>query len=299
MNALPTRHALTIDAEDWAALMCMYAGRTVPVSAQFAASTHAALDLLDAHGARGTFFIVAQHADQAPAVVREIVARGHEVGSHGWAHRLVSGFTRDALREDLRRSTGTLEDLSRQRVLGHRSALFSLLPQHSWALEVMAEVGLEYDSSVAAASWQPLPLPDQPFEFALPEGRALAEFPVWSQRVGPTNLRFIGGRSARLLPHSFSVRHVREREARGLPAMLYAHSYEVGEGGLAASLPEGLGLARLPMLLSALAFQLGTRRLQALIGRLLRDFRWAPCRDILADLRASGSLPVVPLPTGP
>jgi peptidoglycan-N-acetylglucosamine deacetylase len=44
------------------------------------------LDVLDGAGVRGTFFLVGERAAQAPAVVRDMVARGHEVASHGWSH---------------------------------------------------------------------------------------------------------------------------------------------------------------------------------------------------------------------
>lgn len=48
--------------------------------------TPALLDLLDAHGAKATFFLVAQRAARRPEMVREIVRRGHDIGNHSDSH---------------------------------------------------------------------------------------------------------------------------------------------------------------------------------------------------------------------
>ncbi|MGC9319565.1 MAG: polysaccharide deacetylase family protein, partial [Armatimonadota bacterium] len=80
------RHALTIDTEDWPALMCSYLGRRTRVSGQFARSVHRALDLLDEYQTRATFFVLASQAAEEPEPIREIADRGHEIASHGWTH---------------------------------------------------------------------------------------------------------------------------------------------------------------------------------------------------------------------
>ncbi|MFG6412868.1 polysaccharide deacetylase family protein [Roseateles sp. DC23W] len=49
--------------------------------------TPAVLDVLDAAGAKATFFVIAQRAAQQPGLVREIVCRGHDVQNHSLHHR--------------------------------------------------------------------------------------------------------------------------------------------------------------------------------------------------------------------
>lgn len=48
--------------------------------------TLAMLDLLDAHDARATFFLVGERAERHPALVHEILRRGHELGNHSHSH---------------------------------------------------------------------------------------------------------------------------------------------------------------------------------------------------------------------
>jgi peptidoglycan/xylan/chitin deacetylase (PgdA/CDA1 family) len=48
--------------------------------------TRKVMDALEARGARGTFFMIGRKMKQHPEVVREIVARGHAVGAHGFSH---------------------------------------------------------------------------------------------------------------------------------------------------------------------------------------------------------------------
>jgi hypothetical protein len=199
--------------------------------------------------------------------------------------------------EDIRRSVGTLEDLGGRKVQGHRSPLFSLMPSHVWTLEAMAEVGLEYDSSVFTSAWHRagMVIPEQPFIFRLPSGREIVEFPAPARKWGPITVRFIGGRGARLAPASLSIRHLQEREKVGLPGMLYFHTYEMTAENLAQYAPRSLGLRRIPIAAAALAFRVGAGRLERLTRLLLERFRWAPMREVIARLRDEGRLPVLDL----
>ena len=289
----PTPHAFTVDTEDWAALMCMYMGRSVPVSAQFSSSIRFLLDLLDEYQTKATFYVIASHAVEQPAAVREIVSRGHELGSHGWTHLKTHTFSPESYREDVRRSVGTLEELTGQKVYGHRCPFFSLLPGQLWALEAMAEAGLEYDSSMTSLVWARagVPVPEQPFVCHLPGGASLIEFPALARRLGPVTARYIGGRGLRNLPRSFCVKHVEERERTGLPAILYLHTYEVMPDRLMQYVPAGFGVkSRLKLAIAAKSFELGLGHMQRSIRHLLSEYQWAPAREVIEALRLAGRL---------
>jgi peptidoglycan/xylan/chitin deacetylase (PgdA/CDA1 family) len=110
------KHAFTVDAEDWPQLMCSYLGHETSVSEQFARSIESTLDLLDERGIRATFFVVAPHAEQEPGVIQEIVARGHEVASHGVTHAKLPEFSPRKFRDDLKRSIDVLQQITGEEV---------------------------------------------------------------------------------------------------------------------------------------------------------------------------------------
>jgi peptidoglycan/xylan/chitin deacetylase (PgdA/CDA1 family) len=87
-------------------------------------------------------------AEQHPALVREIQAAGHEIGTHGYSHTLIYRQTPAVFREELTRSVRVLEDLTGGRVLGHRAPFFSITKDSLWALDILRELGLRYDSSI-------------------------------------------------------------------------------------------------------------------------------------------------------
>jgi len=64
------------------------------------ATTPAVLDLLDAAGAKGTFFLIGGRVAAAPEVARQIVERGHQVGHHSHEHRWTKMFVRKRLIAD-------------------------------------------------------------------------------------------------------------------------------------------------------------------------------------------------------
>lgn len=290
------RHAFTVDAEDWPQLMCSYLGRNTPVSAQFVLSIERALDLLDAHETRATFFIVAPHAAQQPEIVKEIAARGHEVASHGTHHVKLHTLTPRQFREDLQHSVETLEGITGEKVRGYRAPFFSMMPKQAWAWEVMLDCGLDYSSSLTTRLWQAekVALPDGPFICELPSGREILEFPALARKVGPITGRLIGGRTLRVLPGSITHAHMKEREQNDLPAMLYVHSYEVTPDRLMRYLPPGLRIKdRLKLFVSAKAFEVGMGRMNRALGALTDRFDWAPMCEISDHLRDAMELPRV------
>lgn len=294
----PVPHAFTVDTEDWAALMCMYLGHDIPASRQFTNATYELLDLLDEHAVKATFYVVASQARQQPQVVREIVKRGHELGSHGWTHLQNHTFTPDSYRKDIRQSVDALQQLAGQPIHGHRCPFFSLLPGQQWALEAMVEAGLKYDSSMTNLVWAQAgrPMPERPFLCNLPGGGSIVEFPAPARKLGPLTARYIGGRGLRNLPRSFTLKHMREREALALPGMVYLHTYEVMPDRLMRYVPREVGLpSRFKLAVAAKSFEIGLGHMRRSLQCLLSDFRWAPAGEVIAHLRAAERLPEVML----
>jgi polysaccharide deacetylase family protein (PEP-CTERM system associated) len=147
------RHALSVDVEDWfqvgAFEKVIDKASWDSLETRVERNTDAVLALFGESGVKATFFTLGWVAERHPALIRRIVAAGHEVASHGWDHDRV--FTMDAatFRADLARARKTLEDASGVAVTGYRAPSFSIDKRTPWAHAELAEAGYSYSSSVA------------------------------------------------------------------------------------------------------------------------------------------------------
>lgn len=105
------------------------------------------LDVLRRHDVVATFYVPAVASLIDPDETRRMVDEGHEVGLHGWIHANNSQLDRNTEREIMLRARDVLEKVSGQQVVGHRSPNFDMSPN---TIELVAELGLEYDSSMMA-----------------------------------------------------------------------------------------------------------------------------------------------------
>lgn len=272
--AAPVAHALTIDVEDW------FHDDWRPergadwdrLPSTVVAEVDVLLALLAARGARATFFVLGDVAAREPALVRRIAAAGHEVGSHGYAHRRVATQSREQFSSDVARSLDVLADLIDAPVLGYRAPYFLREASELWTIEVLAELGLRYDSSYNPLRWMPYlgrDIPRVPYRHAC----GVWEFPLpVAEAFGGWNLPWAGGGAMlRLLPYPLLRRFLREREAAVGPAVVYTHPWELGP--VARSLP---GTPRHVRLWK----RLGRTRTRDSLTRLLDEFRFAPIREV-------------------
>ncbi|MEZ5065693.1 MAG: glycosyltransferase [bacterium] len=203
-------HILTIAVEDWFQVGSFHRivqeGRWYRFETRVENNVRRALDLLDEHGARATFFTLGWIADEMPELVREIAARGHEVASKGYYHRSIQAMTPAEFREDLARSRESLERASGQRVLGFRVADEWLRPQDLWALDVLRREGFAYDSSIFPmfGSWSEEPHRRFVHRHATSDGE-IWEVPLSSMPLAGVNLPVAGGNWYRQFPHGLML----------------------------------------------------------------------------------------------
>jgi polysaccharide deacetylase family protein (PEP-CTERM system associated) len=217
---------VSVDVEDWPQSTWDHA---LEISPRAARNTERVLDILALHRRRATMFVLGKFAERFPEVVRRIAREGHEVASHGYGHIEVFRQSPGEFQEDVRRSKQLLEELTGQPVLGYRAPDFSIVASTTWALDVLAELGFRYDSSVVPvetgrygiAGW-----PTDPVCVLLPSGRTIVELPIatltWLGRRWPV----AGGGYHRLLPWTmirWVVRHHLEHQE---PFISYCHPYE-------------------------------------------------------------------------
>jgi polysaccharide deacetylase family protein (PEP-CTERM system associated) len=189
------------------------------------------LDLFERRRVRATFFVLGWVADRHPQLVRRIAMAGHEVGCHGYAHRRIQTMTPQQFREDLRKATEQLTWQVQQAVRSYRAPSFSVVRSTMWALDILAEEGYLFDSSIFPVRHDLYGIPDAerfPHWELSAQGHQIFEFPPSTIRQAKNNLGVAGGGYLRLLPYSvtrWAIRHI--NTAEGQPAMVYFHPWEI------------------------------------------------------------------------
>ncbi|HKP94177.1 MAG TPA: XrtA system polysaccharide deacetylase, partial [Fibrobacteria bacterium] len=229
------RNFLTVDVECW--FHAHHMRSIAPKSTWHAQPTRIVqnmeklLELMRIHEVKATFFVLGWVADHFPEVVRMIDREGHEIGTHGYHHDLITEMTPEAFEEDLLRSLDAIGRSTSQRVRGHRASNFSVVPSTLWALDILARHGFEYDSSIFPVARKRYGMPDYPGRFPhtvrLGEGRSIRELPMSTLRLGGKLMPVAGGGYLRLYPSQVTERFIERQNLRGLPAMVYLHPWEV------------------------------------------------------------------------
>lgn len=224
-------NGLTVDVEDWfqvgAFENSVDRGDWDELEHRVEANTDKVLAMFAAHGVRATFFTLGWVADRYPALVRRIVAGGHEIASHGWDHRRVFTMTADEFRDDLRKARAALEGAGGVPVSGYRAPSFSIDRRTPWAHAVLAEEGYRYSSSIAPVAHDHYGWPDAPRAAFRPiEGDSLIEIPITIASFLGREIT-AGGGFFRLLPSGVTERAVVRANAVARPAVFYFHPWEV------------------------------------------------------------------------
>lgn len=252
------------------------------------ANTHRILALFDANNIKATFFVLGWVAERHGDLVREIAARGHEVACHGFSHQLVYRQERATFQQETLRSKAMLEDLVQAPVLGYRAASYSITQQSLWALDVLADAGFDYDSSIFPVRHDLYGIPAAPphiHRIDLPNNRKLIEFPITSLRMLGSNIPVGGGGYFRLYPYLLSRWFLRQVATSGRPFIFYVHPWE-----LDPHQPRIQGAS----VLSQFRHYLNLNRCEGRLRRLLQDFQFGPVRDVLHAAHGGdvGSLPL-------
>jgi polysaccharide deacetylase family protein (PEP-CTERM system associated) len=198
------------------------------------------LELLDRHGARATFFVLGWVARHEPEVVRRIAGAGHEIASHGTNHHMIGDLGPAAFRDDLLESRKRLEDIAGCPVRGYRAPTFSITHTTAWALDVLAECGFTYDSSVFPVRHDRYGVVDAPtcVHWAQgPGGGRILELPMLTFRLLRFNMPAAGGGYLRLMPIRMVGKALRSAALRGDPSIVYLHPWELDPGQPALAMP--------------------------------------------------------------
>lgn len=230
-------------------------------------NTERALQLFADKGVSATFFTLGWVAEREPALIRRIVENGHEIANHGYAHDRVHTFTPESFRADIRKARALIEDAAGAEVKGYRAPSFSIGSGNRWALEVLAEEGYAYSSSVAPIRHDHYGWPEAPrFPHTPVAGSDMVEVPVTTVEYAGRRMACGGGGFFRLLPYGLSEWAIdRVNRVEGRATVFYFHPWEID--------PEQPVVPGAP-LRSRIRHYTNLDVMEAKLARLLDRFRW-------------------------
>lgn len=272
-------HALTIDVEEFFQIHAL--SRVVAphqwdhYPSTVEENTDRILHLLEDRGIKATFFCLGWVAERHKALIRRMHAVGHEVACHGYAHQVIYQQDPQAFKEDVTKAKAILEEITGETIIGYRAPTFSLMKKTLWTLDILEELGFQYDSSIFPIRHDNYGIPDSPrFPYRL-ENHALVEFPLSTVRIGWTNLPIAGGGYFRLFPYLITKCVLTLLTRESLPCIFYIHPWEFNP-----SLPR---VASLSMLWRFRTY-VGLKRTEERFSRLIAEFAFTTVRDVLKTL---------------
>lgn len=265
--------ALTIDVEDWYHV-CGIGQQAVPTRYSWRVSQNVEkiVALLEQNQSKATFFMLGSVAEAIPELAPMIVAKGHEIASHGYSHTLLTDMTKQQFLDELQRTEQVLVGQTGKRPLGYRAPQWSVSPKTPWVDELLIASGYLYDSSR-----NPLPFvgdpsaPRYPYRIDTPGG-TLWEIPPLVTKTALVSLPTGGGWGFRLFPLGFIAATIKSYLRDGAPAVLYLHPREID--------PEGPRL-QLPLFKRFLAYGIRTDATVRL-SELLQRFRFITLQEMVA-----------------
>ncbi|MCD6288602.1 MAG: DUF3473 domain-containing protein [Candidatus Hydrogenedentes bacterium] len=271
-------NALTVDVEDYfhaeAFARIVDRHQWPDMEPRVEHNTHRLLDLFDRADVKATFFVLGWVAERYPKLVRRIHEAGHEIASHGFAHRMITGSEHDTFREDVRRAKSVIEDITGSVVIGYRAPTFSVVSETMWALDILADEGYLYDSSIFPIHHDRYGIPDAerfPHTLRTESGLSITEFPLSTARLFGQNMPIAGGGYLRLFPLALVLYGIRQINRTGHPAIVYLHPWEID-----AQQPR-LGLKGV----SKFRHYVNLGRMADKLSRLINTFPFGPVRVVL------------------
>lgn len=267
-------NAFTVDLEEW------YQGIEIPIrewsrfESRLCSSTEILLELLAEYRARATFFVLGHNISRIKPLLRTIAAAGHEIGTHGLCHTFIYMQNRDTFRKELIHAKAETEDVVQRPVVSHRAPYFSITKDSIWALDILAELGFRYDSSIFPVQNYRYGIPGSPrnlYFVDLPGGERLCEFPISTVKAFGRVWPCSGGAYFRIYPYAITSRNIRVLNEEGLPANFYIHPWELDPDHPRIPLPKRITLTHY--------FRLGSTVPR--LKRLLGEFRFGTMEEVI------------------
>ncbi len=275
------RNAMTVDVEDYFHVSAFE--NVIDRSSwdhresRVRVNTQRLLELFEIKKIHATFFVLGWVAERFTDLVREIAQHGHEVACHGYSHRLVYKQTPKEFQAETKQAKAIIEDQIQKPVLGYRAASYSITQNSLWALDILAELGFLYDSSIFPVHHDRYGIPASPrwpYQLQTLQGHTLVEFPLTTATLGKFKLPVAGGGYFRLYPYqvsSWAFKRINEHDQQ--PFIFYLHPWEID--------PEQPRIEA--SLLSRFRHYNNLKHCHHRLERLLTDFPFTTVREVLID----------------
>lgn len=184
------------------------------------------IDLLDKYGGHATFFTTLEIIEKYPEIIKDISAKGHEIGIHGPKHKKLKNYSREEFRQDCIHEIEYIKKITGKKPLGYRAPHFSLNKETDWVLATLKELDFKYDSSIFPINLGEYGVSKAPTSrYEIIQG--LLEIPITVAEFGKVRIPFAGGIYFRFLPYGiFNLLLARAFKQKNTP-MVYFHPHEL------------------------------------------------------------------------
>jgi polysaccharide deacetylase family protein (PEP-CTERM system associated) len=286
---------LSIDWEDFGQLICKYNfGIVTPPKNTIDRQTGIILDMLDETNNKATFFVLGMLASYRPDLVKAIAARGHEIALHGHNHLDMRKLDRQQVKEDLDTAMDLITNITGTPIFGFRAPFFSIDKNNLYILEILAELGLEYDSSIF-----PIKLPRYGIHgfdikdkiYKLPNGHSIVELPLTVGQYFGKKIPVCGGGYMRIMPKFLVHKVFNDLRSKEMNGMIYMHPYEFDTKNIdvASNFPAGSIYSRSKAFSLNIRWNLFRNSIRNKIRMLLKQHIFVTCLEKANYVKNNGN----------
>ena len=223
------QHIFTVDVEDWYHGFPPSFGLGIVSQKRLNKGMNILLDTLDEFKVKATFFWLASHAREYPTLLKDTFDRGHEIGCHGNDHIPIYEMSPARFSSDIHSALEILSQHIGNPISCFRAPYFSLRSDTLWAVEILIEHEILFDSSILPIRHWRTGIPDAKDEIHIIETQSgsLIEVPITTTSVAGKKLPTAGGGYFRAYPYWLTDRNISESEISGKPAVFYIHPWEL------------------------------------------------------------------------
>lgn len=268
-------NAISIDLEEW---FCVYNLKEKikkdaweSMESRVKMNTEKLLDLFDIYDTKATFFVLGWVAERYPDLITEIEYRGHEIATHGYSHSLITDMTREEFKEDIRKAIEVTQKNIKQKIIGFRAPSFTITKKTLWALDILQELNLKYDSSVFPVSFHP--------DYGISDANlgiykvndGFTEVPLSVAEIFGRRVPCSGGGYFRQFPYFITKYLMKKCVVSGRPIIFYLHPWEIDAEQPRIELP----------LLKKIRHYNNLNKTYSRLEKLLKDFKFVPIKEII------------------